>query len=60
MNNYFNYWYKRFLTDGFKSIKLVLGIAISYAVAFEINFIIGLMISAWVFVDTLIEKNSSH
>ena len=58
MNNYFEYWYKRVIKDGLKSIKLVLGLGLSVGIAFEVNFIIGLMVFFWVLVDSLIEKNN--
>lgn len=57
MNNYFSYWYKRFLKDGLKSIKLILGLGISFDVATSINFILGILIFGWVLVDSLIENN---
>ena len=58
MQNYLNFWYKKTIKDGLKAIKLVLGLGLSFAIAFEIDFIIGLMGFSWVLVDTLIEKNS--
>jgi len=56
MNNYFSYWYKKIITNGLKSIKLVLGLGISVAVASSVNFIIGILIFAWVLVDSMIDK----
>lgn len=56
MNNYFSYWYKTFIKNGLKSIKLVLGLGISFGVATSINFILGILIFGWVLVDSLIVK----
>jgi len=54
MNNYFTHWYKTIIRNGLKSIKLVLGLGISVAVATSVNLIIGILIFGWVLVDSMI------
>ena len=56
MNNYFSHWYKTIIRNGLKSIKLVLGLGISVAVATSVNLILGILIFGWVLVDSLITK----
>lgn len=56
MNNYFSYWYKKIIKNGLKSIKIVLGLGISVAVASSVNLIIGVLIFGWVLVDSMINK----
>lgn len=56
MDNYFSHWYKTIIRNGLKSIKLVLGLGISVAVATSVNLIIGILIFGWVLVDSLITK----
>ena len=55
--NYLNYWYKRTIKDGLKSIKLVLGLGLSFAFGAEVHVVIGVLSFCWVLVDSLIEKN---
>lgn len=54
MDNYFSHWYKTIIRNGLKSIKLVLGLGISVAVATSVNLIIGILIFGWVLVDSMI------
>ena len=54
-NNYFNDWSKRFIGDGLRSIKLVLGLALSFIFAQQ-NFILGLIFFAWVVVESFLDK----
>ena len=57
MRNHFNYWYKRFIKDGLKAIKLVIGLGLAAAIAFKINLPIGIMFFGWVLVEALIDRN---
>jgi hypothetical protein len=54
MNNYFSHWYKTIIRNGLKSIKLVLGLGISFGVGTSVNLILGILIFGWVLVDSLI------
>jgi len=56
MNNYYNFWSKRFVKDGFRYIKLVLGIGLSVSFFVSLNFPIAIMFGAWVLVDTLKDR----
>ena len=56
MNNYLTYLYKTIIRNGLKSIKLVLGLGISFGVGTSVNLILGILIFGWVLVDSLITK----
>ena len=57
MRNYFNYWYKRTLKDGYKAIKAVVGCGIAYILGISVNIPLGILFFVWVIMDALIEKN---
>jgi hypothetical protein len=57
MRNHFDYWYKRFIKDGLKAIKLVIGLGLSAGIAFELSLPIGIMFFAWVLIESLIDRN---
>lgn len=57
MRNYFDYWYKRTLKDGFKAIKLVIGLGLSVSFGYSVNLIVGISFFGWVLIGSLIEKN---
>ncbi len=57
MRNYYEYWYKRFLKDGLKSIKVVIGLGLSVSLGYSVNLPIGILFFGWVLVESLIEKN---
>jgi hypothetical protein len=55
MKNYYNYWAKRYVNDGLRFIKLIIGLGLT--VAFGIKSLpIGALFFGWVLVETLIEK----
>jgi hypothetical protein len=56
MNNYLTHWYKTIIRNGLKTIKLVLGLGISFGVGTSVNLILGILIFGWVLVDSLITK----
>jgi len=57
MRNYYDYWYKRFIKDGLKSMKTVIGIGLSFSLGYSVNLPIGILFFSWVLVETLIDKN---
>jgi len=57
MRNFYDYWYKRVLKDGLKSIKLVIGLGLSFCLGYSVNLPIGILFFSWVLVESLIEKN---
>ena len=57
MRNYFDYWYKRTLKDGFKAIKTVIGLGLAVGLGYEISLPIGIMFFSWVLIEALIERN---
>ncbi len=57
MRNYFDYWYKRTLKDGLKSIKLVIGLGLSVCFGYTINLVIGILFFGWVLIESLIDRN---
>lgn len=57
MKNYFNYWYKRTLRDGFKAIKTVIGLGLAVGLGYEVGLPIGILFFGWVFMEAMIDKN---
>lgn len=57
MRNYFDYWYKRYIRDGLKAIKLVIGLGLSVTFGISINIPLGIMFFAWVLIESLLDKN---
>jgi len=57
MKNYYEHWSKRFIKDGLKSIKTVIGLGLSITLGYYINLGVGILFFGWVLVETLIEKN---
>jgi hypothetical protein len=57
MRNYFDYWYKRTLKDGFKAIKTVIGLGLAVSLGYSVNLPIGILFFGWVLIESLIEKN---
>ena len=57
MNNYYNFWAKRIVSDALKAIKLIIGIGLSVGIGSEINLLLGFMFFGYILVDTLIHKN---
>ena len=57
MRNYYDYWYKRFLKDGLKAMKIVIGIGLSFSLGYSVNLPVGILFFGWVLVETLIDKN---
>jgi hypothetical protein len=57
MKNYYEHWAKRFIKDGLKSIKVIVGIGLSFGLGYSVNLPIGILFFSWVLVETLIDKN---
>lgn len=57
MRNFFDYWYKKTIRDGLKSIKLVIGLGLSVSLWYSVNLPIGILFFSWVLVESLIDKN---
>jgi Na+-transporting NADH:ubiquinone oxidoreductase subunit NqrE len=55
--NYFNFWYKRLIKDGLKSIKTIIGLGIAVGVWYSVNLPLGIMVFGYVLVDALIDRN---
>ena len=55
MKNYYKYWADRYVKDGLRFIKTIIGIGLSVSFGIQ-SFPIGLMFFGWVLVETLIEK----
>ncbi len=57
MRNYFDYWSKRFIKDGLKAIKSIIGIGLAVSMGYSINLPIGILFFSWVLVESLIDRN---
>ena len=57
MKNYYEYWYKRFIKDGLKAAKTIVGLGLSFALGYSVNLPIGLLFFAWVLIEALIDRN---
>jgi len=55
MKNYYKYWADRYVKDGLRFIKTIIGIGLSVSFGIQ-SFPIGVMFFGWVLVETLIEK----
>jgi len=56
MNNFYNFWAKRFISDGLRYIKIIIGIGLSFSFALSLNLPIGILFFGWTLVETLQEK----
>ena len=57
MDNFYNFWAKRFVNDGLRFIKIIIGIGLSVSFAVSLSLPIGIMFFGWVLVEALQEKN---
>jgi hypothetical protein len=55
MRNYYQYWSNKFIKQGLKSIKLVVGLGLSVLFGMD-NLVLGILFLIWVLVESLIEK----
>lgn len=56
MSNFNNFWAKRFVHDGLRFIKIVIGVGLSFSFALSLNLAIGIMFLGWTLVEALLEK----
>jgi len=56
MKNYYRYWADRYVRDGLRFIKLIIGLGLTIIFAYEINLIAGALFFGWNLVEALIEK----
>lgn len=57
MRNYFDYWYKRTLKDGLKSMRTVVGLGLSVTLGFLVHIVVGILVFVYVLLDTLVDRN---
>ena len=55
--NYFNYWSKRFIKDGLKACKTIIGLGLAVSFGYEINLPVGILFFGWVLIEALIDRN---
>jgi hypothetical protein len=55
--NYFQYWYNRFIKDGLKACKTIIGLGIAVGLWYSVNLPIGIMFFGWVLIEALIDRN---
>lgn len=56
MNNFYNFWAKRFINDGIRFIKIIIGIGLAFSFYVSLNLPIAILFFLWVLVETLQEK----
>ena len=56
MRNFYNYWAKRYINDGLRFIKIIIGIGLSFSFAVSLNLPIGILFFGWTLVEALQEK----
>jgi hypothetical protein len=56
MKNYYQYWYKKFIKQGLKQMKLVVGLGISFVLGDQ-NLVLGILFLMFVLLEALIESD---
>jgi hypothetical protein len=56
MKNYYQYWYKKFIKQGLKAMKLVVGLGISFVLGDQ-NLVLGILFLMFVLLEALIERD---
>lgn len=56
MDNFYNFWAKRFINDGLRFIKIIIGIGLSVSFTVSLNLPIGILFFGWTLVEALQEK----
>jgi hypothetical protein len=56
MKNYYQYWYKKFIKQGLKQMKLVVGLGISFVLGDQ-NLVLGILFLMFVLLEALIERD---
>ena len=57
MKNYYEYWYKRFIKDGLKACKMIIGLGLAAGLGYSVSLPIGILFFMWVLVESLIDRN---
>jgi hypothetical protein len=57
MKNYYEHWAKRFIKDGLKACKTIIGLGLAVGLGYEISLPIGILFFMWVLVEALIDRN---
>ncbi len=57
MRNYYEHWSKRFIKDGLKACKTIIGLGLAVAFGYEINLPVGILFFGWVLIEALIDRN---
>ncbi len=57
MRSYYEFWAKRIIKDGLKSIKNIIGIGLAFILGYSVNIQTGILFFSWVLIESLIEKN---
>ena len=57
MKSYYEFWAKRFMKDGLKAIKLIIGLGLAFSFGYSVNLPIGILFFGWVLVESLLDKN---
>ncbi len=55
--NYYEFWAKRFMKDGLKAIKVIIGLGLAFSFGYSVNLPIGILFFGWVLVEALIDRN---
>ncbi len=57
MRNYYEHWPKRFIKDGLKACKTIIGLGLAFGLGYSVNLPIGILFFGWVLVEALIDRN---
>jgi hypothetical protein len=57
MKNYYEYWSKRFIKDGLKACKIIIGLGLAFGLGYSVSLPIGVLFFGWVLIEALIDKN---
>ncbi len=55
--SYYEFWAKRFMKDGLKAIKVIIGLGLAFSLGYSVNLPIGILFFGWVLVESLLDKN---
>lgn len=54
--NYYSFWTKRYIKDGLRFIKTIIGIGLSVSFYVSLNFPIAFLFFCWTLIEALQEK----
>jgi hypothetical protein len=55
--SYYEFWAKRFIKDGLKAIKIVIGISIAFGIGDLVHIGLGILFFGFILVESLIDRN---